>query len=523
MALDSNSSRLLPSLESVSDRTQIAHQESLEDSSNALYFKEIISSLGHLSKTKEGTTSHFNSIDTPRFGPLSTKDDGGVIEGDNADDGKLGGNFLPRLDYPNAVLNELKGLSADQIREKLRDGLEQLEGQIPEVSLESIQQALSNEQLNPRDLLVRIYQWLENDRRMDSLQNIGDKYNIATEVSDWSQNLDSLVNHSRFYAGSKGELAAKGLAFDLPMRPVDSGASTPIGVKGNESLTMELSGSIIGSVNFTKDGAKIDGLNSVANVSPLNITDGLALEEDQKSLSSVMGVKSGKAVLFEHWIQGQLRGRGEPSSAQLMNSIIGGLQNRNALDSTHSTTDDSLMKSSSTSIDGQNLAATQQGIASVGGGTLSQTVENGSRPISAPLALYAKQWQGDFSQKINWMLQAGLEQAEIELDPADLGPISIHVKQTNGEIQVMVHAQHGQTRELFEQNQDRLREMLHQQGIHLSQFDVQSQAHGERQETEQSRQMEPNEKQSSIADAITIEQNVETTIIHQHGLLDFFV
>ena len=93
---------------------------------------------------------------------------------------------------------------------------------------------------------------------------------------------------------------------------------------------------------------------------------------------------------------------------------------------------------------------------------------------SSPLVLHSKNWQSSFTQKINWMRSGALERAEIQLDPKELGPLNIRVSQSNGELQITVQTSHSQTRELFELNQERLKEMLQEQGMNLSHFDVQS-------------------------------------------------
>ena len=76
--------------------------------------------------------------------------------------------------------------------------------------------------------------------------------------------------------------------------------------------------------------------------------------------------------------------------------------------------------------------------------SLNQTVNNESliamnhkvsqqsplKPTEQPVNLYSKNWQGDFSRKINWMMSQGMEMADIELDPPELGPLTIKVTQT---------------------------------------------------------------------------------------------
>ncbi len=94
--------------------------------------------------------------------------------------------------------------------------------------------------------------------------------------------------------------------------------------------------------------------------------------------------------------------------------------------------------------------------------------------VKQPLNFYSRQWQADLSAKVVMMRQGGIDNAEIQIEPAELGPITLKLSQQGHESVVSVHAAHAQTRELLEQNQERLKEMLASQGLELSHFDVSS-------------------------------------------------
>jgi len=148
----------------------------------------------------------------------------------------------------------------------------------------------------------------------------------------------------------------------------------------------------------------------------------------------------------------------------------------------------------------------------------SATATKTVAPLAAPIVLHQKGWQGNFSQMVNWMNAKGIEQAEIQLDPKELGPLTLRVSHNQGDVQVVVQAQHAQTRDLFEMNQDRLREMLLQQGINLSQFDV-------KQNNSQHREGDSNsesftEQPSGSVDEISEQHSM--SIIKPQGLLDLF-
>ncbi|NVJ60329.1 MAG: flagellar hook-length control protein FliK [Gammaproteobacteria bacterium] len=92
--------------------------------------------------------------------------------------------------------------------------------------------------------------------------------------------------------------------------------------------------------------------------------------------------------------------------------------------------------------------------------------------LTSPLVLHSQKWQSNFAQKLAVMKMNGSHQAEIQLEPKELGPLTIRMHQANGELQVTVAAHHQQTRELFEVNYEKLKEQLAEHGLNLTQFEV---------------------------------------------------
>ncbi|WP_298717850.1 flagellar hook-length control protein FliK [uncultured Oceanisphaera sp.] len=80
------------------------------------------------------------------------------------------------------------------------------------------------------------------------------------------------------------------------------------------------------------------------------------------------------------------------------------------------------------------------------------------------------------SQQVQVMVSQNLQEADIRLDPSNLGGLRIQVKMEQGEVQVQFLASHPQARELLDQALPRLRDMLSQQGLNLSQNQGQSQS-----------------------------------------------
>src|SRR5690606_34141177 len=79
------------------------------------------------------------------------------------------------------------------------------------------------------------------------------------------------------------------------------------------------------------------------------------------------------------------------------------------------------------------------------------------------------------------MSSNGIQRADIRLDPPDLGSMSIRVQVQNDQAQVTFQVQNPQARDMLEQALPRLREMMAEQGIQLTDGQVNDQQQGQQQ------------------------------------------
>lgn len=84
----------------------------------------------------------------------------------------------------------------------------------------------------------------------------------------------------------------------------------------------------------------------------------------------------------------------------------------------------------------------------------------------------AQGWSAGLGQRLLMMAENGVEVARLRLTPAHLGPLEIHVNVEEDRAQVWFGAQHSQTRDALESALPRLREMFAEQGLELTQADV---------------------------------------------------
>ena len=79
---------------------------------------------------------------------------------------------------------------------------------------------------------------------------------------------------------------------------------------------------------------------------------------------------------------------------------------------------------------------------------------------------------GELGAEVRFMVEAGLQQAELHLNPAELGPIQIQLSLNGQAAEISLAAAHGATRESLQQALPVLREMLAEDGLQLAQAGV---------------------------------------------------
>jgi flagellar hook-length control protein FliK len=89
------------------------------------------------------------------------------------------------------------------------------------------------------------------------------------------------------------------------------------------------------------------------------------------------------------------------------------------------------------------------------------------------LSLQKPGWQADLGELVARMQIRGQRLAEVRLDPPDLGPIRIHLSHGADHTQVVLQAQHPDTRLLLQMTADRLRDNLAESGHAQVQVQVQ--------------------------------------------------
>ncbi|MBO1924533.1 flagellar hook-length control protein FliK [Thiomicrorhabdus sp. 6S3-12] len=127
---------------------------------------------------------------------------------------------------------------------------------------------------------------------------------------------------------------------------------------------------------------------------------------------------------------------------------------------------DEALQRASVLMDGGNSA---EGLSGERRATLPPSMQTIPLPVKHP------QWGQAFGQRVSYMLNAQVQQAQITLNPEKLGPIQIKLHfDRDQQVQLSVVAQNGATREAIDASIPRLREMMEQAGVNLASVDVNS-------------------------------------------------
>ncbi len=121
--------------------------------------------------------------------------------------------------------------------------------------------------------------------------------------------------------------------------------------------------------------------------------------------------------------------------------------------------------------------------------------------ISQPFGRPA--WAQGMSKQIVWMANQNIRSAEIRLNPGHLGPIEVRIDMSDDQINVAMSSRHAVVREAMEAALPKLREMLEQNGMNLSDTDISQHSFAEQREqnlaSENSRFFSANSEQADLA------------------------
>jgi flagellar hook-length control protein FliK len=94
------------------------------------------------------------------------------------------------------------------------------------------------------------------------------------------------------------------------------------------------------------------------------------------------------------------------------------------------------------------------------------------KALEIPVPVTNPQWGDKFSDHVVWLGQNDVKSAVINIHPEELGPLEINVKVVKDTATVTIASHSAQVRDIVDQAIPRLREMMADQGIHLSDVQI---------------------------------------------------
>ena len=177
-------------------------------------------------------------------------------------------------------------------------------------------------------------------------------------------------------------------------------------------------------------------------------------------------------------------------------------------------------------LDGINRAAAQSQASAAA--LTARPVTGAIQPDSVPFG--HQSWGQSMVERVMWMSSQNLRSVEIQLDPAELGPLEIHIQNRGQELQVQFVSQNPGVREALEGQMHRLREMFAGQGLEQADVTVADRSAGEQAREDQRQMAERGAGQGnaaagtgSAAESELTEQLVERATQPLRGLVDYYV
>jgi flagellar hook-length control protein FliK len=150
-------------------------------------------------------------------------------------------------------------------------------------------------------------------------------------------------------------------------------------------------------------------------------------------------------------------------------------------------------------------------------------------PTHIPQSVRSNEWNQALGNKIIWMAQDGIQTAQLDLNPPDLGPLQVVLNISNDNIDARFVSSHMEVRSAVEAAMPKLKEMMENTGLSLSGFNVSSQGTPQEQSQQQQdarnrlTQLDSGRNDKGIFNAVSETSNTSTKPKAILGQVDTFV
>lgn len=131
-----------------------------------------------------------------------------------------------------------------------------------------------------------------------------------------------------------------------------------------------------------------------------------------------------------------------------------------------------------------------------------QGTGKGEMQHHVPAPVHDPRWAQQFSERVVWLARGDVQNAQINVNPAQLGPIQINISLNGDQMTAHFAVANQEVRQAIEDAMPRLREMLSGAGINLGQSNVGSQAQQQQQAQQESSQQAGNAPRFGSEEAI---------------------
>lgn len=130
-------------------------------------------------------------------------------------------------------------------------------------------------------------------------------------------------------------------------------------------------------------------------------------------------------------------------------------------------------------------------------------------------------WGNAFNHQVMWLSQQKMNTATISLNPKELGPIDLNIQVHAKEAHITINTYHQDINELLQQTMPRLRDMLQNEGLNLTQVQIDTHVDAQTGSHAQERRFQHQmENHATVHD-----ENVQDTLIQDRktqGVVDYF-
>ncbi|WP_339650637.1 flagellar hook-length control protein FliK [Halopseudomonas pelagia] len=353
--------------------------------------------------------------------------------------------------------------------------------------LGSFSEVLSGQQSEQLDALLTLLGEAEGDGELAALQQMqfaADGKDLPESMQGWLEQLAELSaeDGEHAVAAETDPALLKALAEDwaqwltqarltLNQQPADATIEAEVDVD-SDLIALQAQQAQLSGFSDTR-GAAVAGLQgATATAAQGNLTaDQLQLSQLERELRQEAGSGSSRAERTSA-LEAQLQRPQDPSMAGADTRAAFTAKLTDALES---------LTGKRASAEPESLEALQRpgtpGQAAAQGALAARPVLATSQTLGVPFGQTG--WGDALIDKMQWMSSQNLRSVEIRLDPAELGPLEIHIQTRGQEHQVQFVSQNPSVREALEAQMFRLRESFSQQGLDLVNVSVGDSAVGQ--------------------------------------------